>query len=90
LGPGGNARELVKTEGAFQVFNYHIQAKLASERRKALLAEAEAARRAREARSYRGRMGISTARSSPLRWRAGRLVRRRISWRRGPRYLADG
>lgn len=72
------------------MFNYHIQAALASERRKALLAEAEAARRAREARSYRERMGISTARSSPLRWRAGRLVRRRISWRRGPRYVANG
>ena len=87
--PGGNAREPVKTEGVFQVFNYHIQAALASERRKTLLAEAEAARRARDARSHRERMGISTAGSSPLRWRAGRLVHR-ISWPRGPRHVANG
>jgi RimJ/RimL family protein N-acetyltransferase len=73
----------------FQVFSYHIQAALASERSKTLLAEAEAARRARDARSPRERMGISTAGSSPLRWRAGRLVLR-ISWPRGPRYVANG
>jgi RimJ/RimL family protein N-acetyltransferase len=75
------------------VFNYHIQAALASERRKTLLAEAEAARRARDARSHRKRMGISTARNPPLRWRAGRLVRR-ISWRHvangKPAVLRDG
>ncbi len=71
------------------MFNYHVQAALASERRKTLLAEAEAARRARDARSQRKRMGISTARNSPLRWRAGRLVRR-VSWPRGPRHVANG
>jgi RimJ/RimL family protein N-acetyltransferase len=70
----------------FQVFNDHIQAALASERRKTLLAEAEAARRARDARSHRKRIGSSTARTSPLRWRAGRLARR-ISW---PRHVANG
>jgi len=72
------------------VINYHIQAELASERRKAFLAEAEAARQARHARSQRQRTGASTARRSPLGGRAGRLVSGRIGWRLGPRYVASG
>ena len=72
------------------MFNYHIQAELASERRKALLTEAETARRVRDARSHRQRRGRSTARNPPPGWRAGWLASRGISWRRAPRYVADG
>jgi hypothetical protein len=89
LRAGGNAAELAKTEGVFQMFSYHIQADLGAERRKALLTEAETARRVRDARSHRQRMGVSTARKSPLGWRAGRLVSRGISWRRAPGYTAN-
>jgi hypothetical protein len=71
------------------MFSYHIQTDLASERRKALLTEAQTARRVRDARSHRQRAGVSTASRSPLRWRAGRLVSRPISWRRAPRYTAN-
>ena len=45
----------------------YIQAALACERRDTLLAEAEAARRAKETRSHR-RVGTSVALRSPLRW----------------------
>jgi hypothetical protein len=86
---GGNARELAKAEGVFQMFSYHIQTELASERRKALLAEAQTARRVRDARSHRQRAGVSAASSSPLSWQAGRLVFRGMSWRRAPRYTAN-
>ena len=70
------------------MFSYHIQADLAAERRRALLTEADTARRVRDARSHRQRM--STARKSPLRWRAGRLVSHVTSGRRAPRYAANG
>jgi hypothetical protein len=86
---GGNACELAKTQGVFQMSNYHIQAELASERRRALLTEAQTARRVRDARSHRRRSGGSTAGQPPRGWRAGRLVSRRISWRRAPRYTAN-
>ena len=89
LRAGGNVRELAKTEGVFQMFSYHIQAELGSERRKALLTEAETARRVGDARSHRQRMGLSAASKSPRGWRAGRLVSRGISWRRAPRYAAN-
>ena len=72
------------------MFSYHIQAELASERRKTLLTEAETARRVRDARSHRQRTGISPARTSPLGWRPGWLASRGVSWRRTPRYVADG
>ena len=87
---GGNACEPAKTQGVFQMFSYHIQAGLASERRRALLTEAQTARRVRDARSHRRRAGGSTAGQPPLGWRAGRLVSRRTSWRRAPRYTANG
>ena len=86
---GGNACELAKTQGVLQMSNYHIQAELASERRRALLTEAQAARRVRDARSHRQRAGGSTTGQPPLGWRAGRLASRRISWRRAPRYPAN-
>jgi hypothetical protein len=71
------------------MFSYHIQADLASERRKALLTEAQMARRVRDARSGRRRAGGSTAGESPLFSRAGRLMSRGIGRRRAPRYTAD-
>ena len=48
--------------------HHHILAAVASERRNTLLAEAEAARRAKEARSHRQRPRVPGARRSPLRW----------------------
>jgi hypothetical protein len=71
------------------MFSYHIQAELASERRKAFLTEAETARRVRDARSHRQRTGTSRARHSPPGWRAGWLASRGVSWRRAPRYVAN-
>jgi hypothetical protein len=71
------------------MFNYHIQADLASERRKALLTEAQTARRVRDARSRRLRAGSPAASQSPLFSRAGRLTSRGIIGRRAPRYAAD-
>jgi hypothetical protein len=71
------------------MFNYHIQADLASERRKALLTEAQTARRVTDARSRRQRADASAASNSPLSWPVGRLVLRGISRRRAPRYTAN-
>jgi len=51
----------------------YIQAALARERQNMLLAEAEAVRRARQARSYRRRHGAPASRRSPLR-ASGRLL----------------
>jgi RimJ/RimL family protein N-acetyltransferase len=48
------------------MINHHIHAALARERRDTLLAEAEAARRARQARPYRQRAGAAAARRSRL------------------------
>ena len=47
--------------------NHHILAALARDRQNTLLAEAAAARRARQARQHRKRAGISAARRTPLR-----------------------
>jgi RimJ/RimL family protein N-acetyltransferase len=69
------------------VVSYHIQAMLGFERRKALLAEMEASRRARQARSYRRRTGMSAARRAPLRWLASWLL---ASWRAGPGFTSRG
>jgi hypothetical protein len=60
----------------------YIPAALARERQDTLLAEAEAVRRARQARSYRRGHGTPAARRSPLRARGwlltwGRLLTRR-------------
>jgi RimJ/RimL family protein N-acetyltransferase len=67
------------------VINNHIQAALASERVRDLLAEAEAARRARQARSHRQWPGMPAARRRPLRRLAAWLLPGRRS---GPRYTA--
>ena len=67
--------------------NHHIQAALASERRRDLLAEAEAARRVRQARSHRQCPGMPAGRRRPLRRLAGWLL---PGWRSGPRQAARG
>jgi hypothetical protein len=50
------------------MINHHLHAALARERRGILLAEAEAARRARQARPHRQRAGATVARRSRLCW----------------------
>jgi RimJ/RimL family protein N-acetyltransferase len=50
------------------MISHHMSAALATERRKALLAEAETARRVRQAQMQRPRSGASLACSRPLRW----------------------
>jgi RimJ/RimL family protein N-acetyltransferase len=50
------------------MINHHIHATLAREWRDTLLAEAEAARRARQARPHRQRAGAAAARRSRLSW----------------------
>jgi RimJ/RimL family protein N-acetyltransferase len=67
--------------------NHHIHAALAAERRRDLLAEAEAARRARQARSHRQWPGMPAVRRWPLRGLAGWLL---PGWRSGPRHAARG
>jgi hypothetical protein len=52
----------------------YIHTALARERQDTLLAEAQAARRAREARSHRCARGPRAARGSSLRWIPGRLA----------------
>ena len=47
----------------------HIHAAMAHERHQTFLAQAEAGRRARQARLHRQQAGTSGARRSPLRWR---------------------
>lgn len=69
------------------MINDYILAALASERRRDLLAAAEAARRARQARSHRRWPGMPVARRGLLGWLAGWLV---PGWRSGPRYAARG
>src|SRR6266700_3097988 len=72
VGPSDdNVREMANLEGAIEVISHHIWAVLASERRKALLAEAEAAHRARQVRRHRQPTGMSVALRSPLRRLAG-------------------
>jgi RimJ/RimL family protein N-acetyltransferase len=63
------------TVRSIQMFNHHIQFELASERHKAFLTEADAARRVRQARS-RPRTGVSSAgRPTPLRDGSEVLIR---------------
>ena len=50
------------------MINQHIHAALATERRNTLLAEAEAARRAKQAQLHRRQPRTSAARRSPIRW----------------------
>jgi hypothetical protein len=55
--------------------NYpYIHTALAYERQNAMLEEAQAARRAREARAYRRANGTRAAHGSPLRWMPGWLA----------------
>ena len=69
------------------MINYHIQAALAAERRRDLLAGAQAARRVGQARSHRQWPGVPAARRRPLRRLAGWLS---PGWRCGPRQAARG
>lgn len=69
------------------MINDHIQAALASERVRDPLAEAEASRRARQARSHRQWPGMPAARRRPLRKLAAWLL---PGWRSGQHYAARG
>ena len=57
-----NVRELSNLKGMIPMIPYHIHADLASERRNTLLAEAEAFRLAKQARSHRQRAGTCAGR----------------------------
>jgi RimJ/RimL family protein N-acetyltransferase len=63
---------------------------LASERRNAFLAEMEAARLVRQARSCRRRTGMAAARRPLLRWLAGWLPSGWNGWLAEPRYASGG
>jgi RimJ/RimL family protein N-acetyltransferase len=65
----------------------HIQAAVAAERRRDLLAEAEAAHRIRQARSHQQCPGMPAGRRRRLRGPIGRLL---PGWRSGPRHAARG
>ena len=67
--------------------NNHIQAALASERVRDLLAEAEVASRAGQARSHRQWLGMPAACRRSIRRLAGWLL---PGWRSGPRYATRG
>ena len=67
--------------------SYHIHAALAAERQRDVLAEAEVARRAGQARSHRRWPGMPTTCRRPLRAMAGWVL---PGWRSGPRYAAGG
>ena len=69
------------------MINNHIQAALASERVRDLLAEAEAARLVRQARSHRQWPGMPAARQRPIHKLAAWLLPGRRS---GPRHAARG
>jgi RimJ/RimL family protein N-acetyltransferase len=69
------------------MIDYGISAAVASERRRDLLAEAQAARLARQARSHRRRPGMPAVRPRALHRLAGRLL---PGWRPEPRSAADG
>jgi len=71
------------------MFSYHIQFALASERRKEFLAEMDAARRVRQARSGQ-RTGVYAAGRSPLRLLADWLVSVSDRWRVGSGNPATG
>jgi hypothetical protein len=74
VGPSDdNVREMANLKGAIEMISYHIRAVLASERRKTLIAEAEAAHWARQARRHRQLTGMSAARRSPHRRLVGWL-----------------
>src|SRR5215831_21146875 len=80
VGRGDNGRE--PTLRGHPMFSYHIQFALASERRKEFLAEMDAARRVRQARSGQ-RTGVYAASRSPLRLLADWLLSVSNRWRVG-------
>jgi RimJ/RimL family protein N-acetyltransferase len=55
------------------MISYQLSAALAQERRNTLMAQAQAARQAKQARLHRRRAGSAAARRSPLRWLPGWL-----------------
>ena len=69
LGRAANVAGLINGEEAIPMLSPHICAALALARQETLLAEAETARRAQQARSHRRRDGAGTARRSLLRRR---------------------
>jgi RimJ/RimL family protein N-acetyltransferase len=71
------------------MFGHHVQFALASERSKAFLAESDAARRVRQARSLR-QTGAPAAGRSPLRLLADWLPSASNHWRVGPGNPAKG
>jgi RimJ/RimL family protein N-acetyltransferase len=77
LGRAANVAGLINGEEAIPMLSPHICAALALARQETLLAEAETARRAQQARSHRLRDGEGTARRSPLRRLLDRLGRGR-------------
>src|SRR5215469_11041251 len=78
VGRGDNSRE--PTVRGLKMFSYYMQSALASERRKAFLAEMDAARRVSQARSRR-RTGAHPAGRSPLRLLADWLPSVSNRWR---------
>jgi RimJ/RimL family protein N-acetyltransferase len=91
VGRSDSRREPTSLEGGIQVINEHLRAALAYERHRDLLAEAEAARQARQAQAHsparRPRADPPAAQRWPLRWLAGW---RRPGWRPGPGDPANG
>jgi hypothetical protein len=73
VGLGGNVRHGTSFE-EIQVLSNHIQAAVAAERRRDLLAEAEADRQIRRARWQRPRPDLHTVRQRPVRRLAGWLL----------------
>ena len=73
VGLGGNVRPGTSCE-EIQVISNQIQAAVAAERRRDLLAQAEVDRQVRQARQQRPRPDLRTARQRPVRKLAGRLL----------------
>jgi hypothetical protein len=69
VGLSDNVRELTSHEGAIHMTAHpYISAALADERRKTLLAQAEAAGLANQARSHRQQKYAAAGRTSLIRW----------------------
>ena len=68
VGRSGNLRELANFDGTNPMISHHIHADLARERHNTLLAQAEAYRRAKQARLHRKRAGTSAACRSSVHW----------------------
>jgi hypothetical protein len=68
LGRSDNGRNLISFERAISMLSQYVYASLASARRDTLLADAERARRNKQARLHRSQTVPRTTRRSPLRW----------------------